>query len=676
MKVKLSDLSVEQKIKLLAGKDCWHTEDLDGLLYCVRVSDGPLGVRYCAPDENDNMHDLPSVAYPSATVLAQTWDADLAYRTGEALADDCIERNVDVLLAPGVNIKRTPMCGRNFEYFSEDPYVAGTFAERYIEGIQDHHVGTSLKHYCCNNLEVGRLWTSSEVDERTLREIYVRAFEIALKADPWCVMSSYNAVNGVRMSQNGKMNSLLRNALWKRNGTIISDWDAVKDHTAAVKTGLDIEMPYSLKGYENLKLAFEEGRITEEEIDACVERVLAFIEKAERESKLRKVSTTVEQRLSCAERVAEEGVVLLKNNGVLPISNGKSVAIGCEHIGEYFSGGGSSRVVPTQKPDYLDKTLAKALPDSKITIHASWSVGDEQFLESVNSALNADVAIVIAGFYDTEGDDRADRMRLNDNQERLILRTAEQNPNTVVILHCGSVIDMSEWIDKVAAVIYAGYAGERGHHALANILSGKVNPSGKLTETYALSRYLYPSENTFANHMVNRYSEGLDVGYRYFDRHPEEIAFPFGFGLSYSTFEMSNLNVTENLEKEQWIVSVDVKNASDTEGAEVVQVYVSEPQAAVYRPVKELKGFKKVRLSAGQTKTVKITLDKQSFAYYSVIFDDWTVNGGTFEIKVGNSSRNVLLTKRINIQAKQPLSISSSQSEKSKETKENARRRS
>ncbi len=675
MKIKLSDLSVEQKIKLLAGKDCWHTEDLDGLLYCVRVSDGPLGLRYCAPDENDNMHDLPSVAYPSATVLAQTWDTDLAYKTGEALADDCIEHDVDVLLAPGVNIKRTPMCGRNFEYFSEDPFVAGAFAERYVEGIQDHHVGTSLKHYCCNNLEVGRLWTSSEVDERTLREIYVRAFEIALKADPWCVMSSYNLVNGVRMSQNGKLNSLLRNVLWKRNGTIISDWDAVKDHAAAVKAGLDIEMPYSQKGYENLKRAFEEGRVTEEEIDACAERVLAFISKAESESKLRKVSTTVNERLACAERVAEEGIVLLKNDGVLPISDGKSVAIGCEHVGEYFSGGGSSRVVPTKTPDFLDKTLAECLPHSKITVNGSWPGCDEQFLTAINCALNADVAVVIAGFYDSEGDDRADRMRLNDNQERLILRTAAQNPNTVVILHCGSAIDMSAWIDEVAAVVYAGYAGECGHKALAAILSGKVNPSGKLTETYASSRYLYPSENAFANHMVNRYAEGLDVGYRYFDRHPEDIAFPFGFGLSYSAFAMSNLNVTEKPEEGKWVVSVDVTNTSDVDGAEVVQVYVGEPQAVVYRPMKELKGFKKVRLSAGQTKTVEITLDKQAFAYYSVIFDDWTVNGGTFEIKVGDSSRNILLAKRINIQSAQPLSVFSTPQKAPVETEANAKRR-
>ncbi len=657
MKIKLSDLSVEQKIKLLAGKDCWHTEDLNGLLYRVRVSDGPLGLRYCAPDENDNMHDLPSVAYPSATVLAQTWNTDLAYETGSAIADDCIEHDVDVILGPGVNIKRTPMCGRNFEYLSEDPFISGTFAERYIEGVQDHHVGTSLKHYCCNNLEVGRLWTSSDVDERTLREIYVRAFEIALKADPWCVMSSYNFVNGVRMSQNGKMNSLLRNTLWKRNGTIISDWGAVKDHCASVKSGLDIEMPYSEEGYENLKLAYKEGRITEAEIDACAERVLAFIDKAESESKLRKVSTTVKQRLTLAERVAEEGIVLLKNNGVLPISDGKSVAIGCEHIGEYFSGGGSSRVVPTKEPDFLDKTLAECLPNSKITVNASWAVCDLQFLDSVNCALNADVAVVIAGFYDQEGDDRADSMRLNDNQEKLILRTAEQNPNTVVVLHCGSAIDMTKWIDKVAAVVYVGYAGEAGHRALASVLTGKVNPSGKLTETYALSRYLYPSENTFANHMVNRYSEGLDVGYRYFDRHIEDIAFPFGFGLSYSTFTMSNLNVTENKEDEKWTVSVDVTNTSSVDGAEVVQVYVSEPQAAVYRPIKELKGFKKVYLSAGQTKTVEIALDKQSFSYYSVIFDDWTVNGGTYEIKVGDSSQNILLTKRINIQAEQQISV-------------------
>lgn len=647
MKLKITDLSVQEKIKLLAGQDCWHTEDLGGKLYKVRVSDGPLGLRYCEPDQNDNMHDLPSVAYPSLTVLSQTWNASLAYQMGECLADDCTEHDVDVLLAPGVNIKRTPMCGRNFEYLSEDPFVAGTFAERYIAGLQDHHVGTSLKHYCANNLEVGRLWTSSEVDERTLREIYCKAFEMALKADPWCVMSSYNLLNGVRMSQNTKMNNLLRKVLWKHNGTIISDWGAVKDHAAAVKSGLDIEMPFSQEGYENLVKAYEEGRVSEAEIDACAERVLAFVQKAESESKLRKVSTTVQQRLDCAQRIAEQGVVLLKNNGVLPVADGKTVAVACEHIGEYFCGGGSSRVVPTQQPKHLGQTLAECLPGSKVSVKASWP-GDKDFWETINDAFCADVAVVVAGFYDSEGDDRADRMRLNDNQERLIIRIAEQNPQTVVVLHTGSAIDMSAWIDKVAAVIYAGYAGERGGEAVAKVISGQVNPSGKLTETYAKHRWLYPSENTYATHMVNCYSEGLNVGYRYFDAHQDDVAFPFGFGLSYSRFAMSNLTV-EQEDNENYKVFVDVTNISDVDGAEVVQVYVSEPHAVVYRPQKELKGFAKVFVKAGETQTVCVTLDKSSFSYYSVALDNWTVNNGVFEIKVGNSSNNILSTKKLNV---------------------------
>lgn len=648
MKVKITDLSAEQKIKLLAGKDCWHTEDLDGKLYRVRVSDGPVGLRYCQPDQNDNMHDLPSVAYPSFTVLSQTWNTDFAYQTGACIADDCIEHDVDVILGPGVNIKRTPMCGRNFEYLSEDPFVAGSFAERYIAGVQDHHVGTSLKHYCANNLEVGRLWTSSEIDERTLREIYLKAFDMALKADPWCVMSSYNAVNGVRMSHNTKMYRILREELWHRNGTVISDWGAVKDHTASVKSGLDIEMPYSQEGYDNLVKGYNEGRVSDEELDKCVERVLAFIDRAESERKLRKVTTTQQQRLDVAERIAEEGIVLLKNNGVLPLSDGQKIAFSCEHIGEYFSGGGSSRVVPTQKPKHLGETLAEQLPSSKITVNGSWN-GD-MFLPSINAAYDADVAVVVCGFYDSEGDDRADGMKLNDNQERLILRTAEQNPQTVVVLHCGSAIDMTAWIDRVAAVVYAGYAGERGNEALAKILCGKVNPSGKLTETYAHKRCLYPSENTFANHMVNCYSEGLNVGYRYFDRHREDVAFPFGFGLSYSRFAMSNLSVDKAEGADEWTVSVDVGNLSDREGAEVVQVYVSEPQAVVYRPLKELKGFAKVYLKGGETKTVKVKLDKSSFAYYSVATDEWTVNNGRFEVKVGNSSDNILLTAKINVE--------------------------
>lgn len=647
MRVKVSDLTIEQKIKLLAGKTCWSTNDLDGKLYEVIMSDGPLGLRKCVLGEDGKYHDLPSVAYPSTQVLAQTWNTDLAYKTGSCLADDCIDNNVDVLLAPGVNIKRSPMCGRNFEYFSEDPVVAGTLAERYIRGLQDKHVGTALKHFCANNIEVGREWISSEVDERTLREIYTKAFEIACQADPWCVMTSYNPVNGVRMSQNAKMNKLLREKIWKRNGMIVSDWCAVKDHTAAVKSGCDLEMPDSELGYKNLVEGYEKGEVSEAEIDACVERVLQFVQRCEAESILRKTETTVEQRSLAALEVARQGIVLLKNNGVLPIANGQNVSVACEHGDAYFCGNGSSRVTLKKPQPLIDQTLKECLPDSEVKLLGIWDLEHETFRDVFNNAYYSDVAVVVCGMNDQEGDDRTASMRLNEKEENIILQTALQNPNTVVVLHCGAAVDMSPWIDKVAAVVSAGYTGEQGNKAIAEILSGKVNPSGKLTETFAKHRSSYPSEHTFRNHMVSVYSEGLDVGYRYFDRNPQDVVFPFGFGLSYSSFEISDLAVTAC--SDGFDVSVKVANTSDTDGAEVVQVYVSEPHAVVYRPLKELKAFAKVFVAAGKTEQVTLRLDRNAFAYYSVSYDDWVVNPGPFQILVGNSSANTPLKKRLEI---------------------------
>lgn len=649
-KYKATDFSAEEKIKLLAGKDCWHTEDFGGRLYEVKVSDGPLGLRTPVQNEKGEWSDKPAIAYPSTQVLSQTWRPEYAYETGEMLADDCMENGVDVLLAPGVNIKRNPLCGRNFEYVSEDPYLAGVFGREYIRGLQNKHVGATLKHFCCNNLEFSRLWISSEVDERPLREIYLKPFEIACEAKPWSVMCSYNLVNGVRMSEHRKLYTVLRDE-FGFDGMIMSDWGAVMDHAASVKAGLDLEMPYSEKGYQNLKAAYEAGEVTDEELDVCAQRVLDFIARCEEESKKRKLTSNRQERLDTAQKVAEEGIVLLKNKGVLPLKDGARVSLTGEPAVKYVAGGGSSRVQLQENPPSLAECLSAVLPAGEFSYKSVYdNLG--QFYQAVNNAYGKDAAIVCVGTEDGEGWDRS-LMRLPVEQEEWILETAKQNANTIVVVFAGAPVDMGPWIDEVAAVVWAGYPGERGGCALANILSGKVNPSGRLTESFPFSQEDCPVLYGYRDAMKNVYSEGLLVGYRWYDAEREkgnygQTLFPFGYGLSYSEFEYSALAVEKSGNGVE--VSFDVANISERDGAETAQVYVREVHSKVFRPFKELKGFQKVYLEAGEKKRVRIVLDRNAFAFYSVAIDKWTVNKGVFEIFVAADSADIRLKETLEIE--------------------------
>ena len=650
MAYSVKDFTVEQKIKLLAGQDSWHTEDFGGKLYKVKVSDGPVGLRTPAYNEKSGKwEDLPAVAYPSTQVLSQTWDKALAYKTGEYLADDCIDKDVDVLLAPGVNIKRNVLCGRNFEYFSEDPYLAGVMAREYVKGVQDHHVGTTLKHFCANNQERCRFWVSSEVDERTLHEIYLEPFRIAEEAQPWAVMCAYNPVNGVRMSEHTKLYNVLRNDFGHGDRLIMSDWSAVQDRVASLKAGLDLEMPYSKKGYDRLISAYNNGEITEEEIDVCAQRVLDFIEKCEKTSKMRKVESSNEERLQGALKVAEEGIVLLKNDGVLPIKSGESVAV-IGHCAQYYtSGGGSAKVNPLTNPAPLHEVLKNELGGCEVTFQTLYE-NHENFYVAVSKTCGKDVAIVCVNNDAGEGWDR-ETMKLNKNQEMIIKETAKQNENVVVIVYSGAPIDMSDWIDSVSAVLWVGYPGEMGSFAIANILSGKVNPSGKTTESFPLTLEDSIAEYSYNDLKTSCYEEGLFVGYRLYDGENSlglQTLFPFGYGLSYSAFEYSSLKCDkmENGVK----VSFDITNVSGIDGAEIAQVYVREVYPAVRRPYKELKQFEKVYLKAGETKKVELWLDKHAFEYYSTALDKWTHTPGNFEILVGSSSEDILLNAVIEIE--------------------------
>ncbi len=638
-------MTIDEKIRLLAGKNGWQLENLDGKLPQVILADGPLGVRKTsvnAWDENTfQCKDLPAVAYPSAQVLSQTWNPELAYEMGQCLADDCMEKDVDVLLGPGVNIKRSPTCGRNFEYYSEDPYVAGVFGREYIRGIQSKHVGATLKHYLANNNEIGRVWTSSNVDERTLREIYMRAFEIALTAQPWAVMSSYNLLNGVRVAHNTQYVDILRNELGHGENLLMSDWDAVKDHVVSVKSGHDLEMPINEQHLEDLRRAYEAGEITQEEIDRCAQRVIAFVEKISAERQLRQNTYTLEERRESARKIAREGIVLLKNNGILPIQNGQSVAFTAQVVDRYYSGSGSANVVPEHQTEPLPQCLRRLLPDSQVDSAQFWS---NDYLQCFTNADGKDVSVISVGFVIGEGNDRQHlKVKQWDDEEWFIKKVAKRNPNTVVVIYGGGAVDVSAWIDDVAAVVYAGYPGQMGTQAVAEVLTGTVNPSGKLTETFAAQEY-YPSENIEFDGLNYNYDEGMDVGYRYFDKYPEQVQYPFGYGLSYTQFRHSDLQVKRDGKKVA--ASFKVTNTGDRDGAEVSQIYVRAVDSGVEKPIKELRGFAKTFLKAGETKEVCVELDNRAFDHYDVRSRAWVTDSGTYEIIVAeNAQAECLCTK-------------------------------
>ena len=648
-------LTAEEKIRLLSGKDLWHTDDLDGKIPYITMSDGPVGLRTERTDENGNRITIPAVAYPSVQVLSNTWNPEIAVKTGECLADDCRDRGVELLLAPGVNIKRHPLNGRNFEYFSEDPYLAGIMGKAYIEGVQGNGIGVCLKHFCCNNLEYNRLRQTSEVDERTLREIYYRPFEIACEAKPVSVMCSYNRVNGEYAAEYQKGFDFLRDECGF-DGAVISDWGAVRDRTASAKAGLDIEMPYSEAGRKKLMDDFAAGKITEAEVDACASRVLALVERLKEMGKGKKNKRTEEERSAIAREAAAEGIVLLKNEGVLPLEGHEKLAV-CglyakpDNAG-YVSGGGSAQVAWKAPLPDLPAVLASrgfAVDYERAFAVSTIYAFTQDPRQALLNAAKADVNIVCVGTGSGTEFEEGDRltMRLSDVQERAIMETAARNPNTVVVIFAGAAVDMSLWEDSVAAIIYAGFPGEGGFEALADVLTGKVNPSGKLSETFPCDLEDMPAVGAPRTAGVTRYQEGLDVGYRYFDTYDVPVLYPFGFGLSYSEFEYGDLKLTA--EKGKLFVEYLVENTSVRDGKEVSEVYVRECAPLVHRPSKELKAFSKDMVKAGKCVKVRAELDFRAFAHWNEARSKWDITDGVYEILVGASCEDIRLKATLEI---------------------------
>lgn len=657
----VSKMTLEEKAAMCSGADFWHTEAVERLgIPASMVSDGPHGLRK-QDDKADHLgvnESIKAVCFPAGCGTAASFNRELLKEMGEAIGNECQAEGVSVILGPAVNIKRSPLCGRNFEYYSEDPCLATEIAGALIHGVQSKNVGTSIKHFLANNQETRRLSSDSRVDERTLHEIYLAAFEGAVtKEKPWTVMCSYNRINGTYAAENHKYLTEVLRDQWKFDGYVMSDWGAVNNRVADLKAGLDLEMPASGGTNDELIVrAVQSGALEESVVDTAVERILNIVFRYE-EHRDKTAVFDRDKDHELARKVAQETIVLLKNEGVLPLEEKKQIAF----IGKYvkkprYQGGGSSHINSHKVTAAWD--VIKDMPN------ISYAQGfvddkdqtDEALLEeAVQTAAKADVAVIFAGLpdsFESEGYDRT-HMRMPDCQNELIAKVAAVQPNTIVVLHNGSPVEMP-WADQVKGIVEAYLGGQAVGGAVCDILFGKVNPSGRLPETFPKKLEDNPSYLSYIGEgdMVE-YREGIFVGYRYYDKKKMDVLFPFGYGLSYTAFDYSNLRVDKKKFKDTdtVTVTVDVTNTGKMAGKEVVQLYVADKESTVIRPEKELRDFAKVELMPGETKTVSFTLGKRAFAYYNTTIHDWHVETGEFVIQIGRSSRDIVLQETVTVES-------------------------
>lgn len=675
----VNELTLEEKASLCSGADFWHTKAIDRLnIPAAMVSDGPHGIRKqeSLADHMGVAESIKAIGFPTASAMACSFDRDLLHKVGDALGEECVAEDLAVLLGPGINMKRSPICGRNFEYYSEDPVVAGELGAAFVNGVQEHGVGTSLKHFAANNQEWRRMSISAEIDERTLREIYLAAFEtVVKKAQPWTIMCSYNRINGVYSCENDwLLNKVLRDE-WGFEGLVMTDWGAMDERVPSLKAGLDLEMPDCHGETDKLIVkAVQSGELEESVLDTAVERILTMVDKyltarkdIDPASMVHPLPSSVERGYdvaahhALARTTAEQSAVLLKNEDILPLQKDKKIAF----IGEFakvprIQGGGSSHINNTSVESALD-----AAGDSVSYaqgFHIDKETTDETLLqEAITLAKESDVAVIFAGLPDSFESEGFDRTHLNmpANQNELIARISEVQPNVVVVLHSGSPIAMP-WLDKVAGVLQMYLAGQASGGAAVNLLFGDATPCGKLAETFPLHLEDNPSYLNFpGNREKVCYQEGVFIGYRYYDKKKMDVLFPFGYGLSYTDFTYSNMKVTVNgknaadvdviKETDEIIVSADITNTGNCDGAEIVQLYIKNPVVYEIRPEKELRNFAKVFLKAGETKTVTFTLNARAFSYYETRIHDWYAESGDYEILLASSSRDIRLQYTVSI---------------------------
>ena len=650
----ITKLTLEQKCALLSGDTVFTTRGYKNAgVPSITLSDGPNGVRKQAgaADHLGLNPSVPATCFPTAATVACSWDPALGEEIGRAMGEEAAAQEVAVLLGPGLNTKRSPLCGRNFEYFSEDPYLSGKMAAAYVRGIQSEGISACPKHFAVNSQELRRMASDSVVDERTLRELYLTGFEIVVKeAHPKALMSSYNLINGIYANENAHLLQDILREEWGFDGAVVTDWGGSNDHALGVKNGSTLEMPApGGDAVRELLAAVRSGKITEADVDARLDELLTLVLDTHAAVERHSRSFDADAHHALARRAAGESVVLLKNDdALLPLAEGTRVAV----IGDFaetprYQGAGSSAVNSIKVDTFLD-----CLNDSGLHSVGFAPGFDRQGkpdaakqAEAVALAAEADAVLLclgLDGIKESEGLDRAD-MKLADNQIDLLQAVREANPNTVVIVNAGASLE-TPWLAHCKALVYGALGGQAGAGAMVDVLTGKINPGGKLAETWANAYDDTPARDHFAGPgRTVQYREGLYVGYRYYQTAGVPVAFPFGHGLSYTQFAYSDLHADAHS------ATLTVTNTGDRAGAEIVQLYVAKPNAEIFRPAQELKAFAKVQLAAGESKTVTLTLDDKAFRYWNTRTDSWEVEGGTYELRVGASSADIRLTAAVEV---------------------------
>ena len=654
----LKQMTTEEKISLACGHDFWKTKPVERLgIPQVMMCDGPHGLRK-QKGQGDHLginESIETVCYPSASALAASFDTELMASLGEALGEECQAEDVGMLLGPGVNMKRSPLCGRNFEYFSEDPYLAGQLASAYVRALQEKGVSACVKHFATNNQETLRMSGNSRLSERTLHEIYLPAFEAVVKeGGTRSIMCAYNAINGEFCANNQMLLTDILRKRWGFDGFVVTDWGAGKDAVRGVKAGLDLNMPGGNEGIAAaLKTAFEAGELSEEELDRMAGNMLRFaLDYAEK----RRADAVIDRRecASLSAEIAAQCAVLLKNDGALPLKKDSKVAF----IGEFaasprYQGSGSSHINTKNVISALDAANAYPVTYAQGYVARSTETDETLLREAVQAARNAETAVVFAGLpdsFESEGFDR-ETLAMPENQNALIEAVAAVNPNTVVVLHGGAPM-LTEWIDKVRAVLCVYLGGQGVGKATVELLYGEKNPSGKLAETWPKKLSDNPSFLNFPGvEGVVDYAEGVFIGYRYYDKKEMDVLFPFGHGLSYTCFAYSDLRLdqTEMGDTDTLALRCKVKNVGAVPGKEVVELYVKNAPSDVARPIRELRGFAKVELQPGEEKEVSFTLTKRAFAYYEEKIHDFYVPSGVYGIEIGASSRDIRLSAELSV---------------------------
>ena len=658
----IKKMSLEEKALMMSGKDTWQSQDFPQHgIPSMMMSDGPHGMRTQEPGKTDHLGinvSMPATCFPTAATVANTWNEALVEEMGKTLAEEAVSMGVHVVLGPGLNIKRSPLCGRNFEYYSEDPYHAGKMAASLIKGIQSYGIAACPKHYAVNSQELRRMAMNSVVDERTLREIYLTGFEIAVKeGKAKSIMSSYNEVNGAYANENKHLLQEILVDEWGFDGYVVSDWGASNDHALGVKNGSHLEMPGTTKtGQREILKGIKEGVLTEAELDRRLDELLDVIftthEGAENARKLHNIGASslkeqgydVEKHHAFARKVAEQGIVLLKNEeNILPLAENTKVLV----VGDFaktprYQGAGSSLVNPSKKPESILEVIDTS-GLQMVGFAQGYERNEKRDIQLIESALNkvkdADVVLIFAGLDEigeAEGLDRT-HMKMPEAQNALIEAIAEMHENVIVVLSAGSPVEMP-WVDDVKAIVHGYLGGQAGASAVLNVLTGKVNPSGRLNETYPVKYEDTPAYAYYpSKERSSEYREGLYVGYRYYTTVGKEVRFPFGYGLSYTSFSYSDIKANEHE------VRFKIKNTGNRAGAEVAQLYVSLESDTVYRPVRELKGFARVELESGEEKEVVIPFDDKTFRFFDTRTNTWEVEGGTYRLMIARNANEIEL---------------------------------